>query len=71
MSVFTPLEVPTVPENEKLKDVQLTEDQQAKYNEVLSYFEKEDYRLPDVEKGELMDEEKMWLVSYAASLSLY
>ncbi|EJD06551.1 CRAL/TRIO domain-containing protein [Fomitiporia mediterranea MF3/22] len=61
MSVFTPLEVPTIPDNEELKQPKLTEEQESKRIEVLSHFDKNDYRIPGEEKGELMDEEKMWL----------
>ncbi|KAL5525775.1 hypothetical protein ACEPAG_7112 [Sanghuangporus baumii] len=61
MSVFAPLEVPSIPANEELKEIKLTEEQETKYAEVLAHFDKEDYKLPGEEKGELMDEEKMWL----------
>ena len=64
MPDFEPLPVPSIPENEKHKSVQLTEDEEKKYQEVLTHFTKDDYRLPDEEKGELMDEEKMWLVRH-------
>ena len=70
MSVFTPLEVPVVPENEEYKQHKLNDEQEAKRLEVLSYFDREDYKLPKEEKGELMDEEKMWLVSKISSLIL-
>ena len=70
MSVFTPLPVPEIPENEEYKQHKLNEEQEAKRVEVLSYFDREDYKLPKEEKGELMDEEKMWLVSKLLSLLL-
>ena len=60
---FAPLPVPVIPENEKLKDVKLSEEQENKRVDVLSHFDKPDYKLPKEEDGELMDEEKMWLVS--------
>lgn len=63
MSVFAPLEVPYIRENEVCKDIKLPDDQEEKYAEVLAHFDKADYKLPGEEKGELMDEEKMWLVS--------
>lgn len=62
MSDFVPLEVPTIPANEDLKDVKLSDEEETKRNEVLAHFDRDDYRIPGEEKGELMDEEKMWLV---------
>ncbi|THH04011.1 hypothetical protein EW145_g5834 [Phellinidium pouzarii] len=61
MSDLTPLPVPHIPANEKAEDTNLTEEQETKRKEALAYFDNHDYRLPDEEKGELMDEEKMWL----------
>ncbi|KAH8117999.1 CRAL/TRIO domain-containing protein [Phellopilus nigrolimitatus] len=61
MSDFIPLPVPTIPENDELKDIKLSDEQEEKRNDVLAHFDKDDYRLPGEEKGELMDEEKMWL----------
>lgn len=62
MPDFTPLPVPTIPENEEHKSAQLSEEEEKKHQDVLAHFDKDDYRLPDEEKGELMDEEKIWLV---------
>lgn len=61
MPEFTPLPVPHIPSNEEHKDVKLSEEQEAKRVEVLAHFDRDDYRLPDDEKGELMDDEKIWL----------
>jgi hypothetical protein len=41
----------------------LTEQQQEMYKNVLAHFTKEGYVLPKEEKGELIEEEKFWLVS--------
>ncbi|CDO72479.1 hypothetical protein BN946_scf184980.g20 [Trametes cinnabarina] len=41
--------------------LQLTDSQQALYDEVLKHFDKEDYVLPGVDDGALTDEEKFWL----------
>ena len=62
MPEFTPLPVPHIPSNEDHKDAKLSEEQDAKRVEVLAHFDRDDYKLPDDEKGELMDDEKIWLV---------
>ncbi|TBU25024.1 CRAL/TRIO domain-containing protein [Dichomitus squalens] len=42
-------------------NLQLTDVQQKLFDDVLKYFDKEDYVLPDVENGTLTEEEKFWL----------
>lgn len=39
----------------------LEESQQLIYDEVLKHFSQTDYSIPNVEKDELMDQEKFWL----------
>lgn len=67
MAEYTPLPiplVPIVPEDVERHDVGLTDEQEAKRKHVLEHFDKADYRIPGFdEKAEMMDEEKMWLVS--------
>jgi len=45
-------------------DVALSEEQEKKRVEVLEYVADEGYRIPGLEKGELEEREKFWLVSY-------
>ena len=47
---------------EKHKDEILSADHEAKRIDVLAHFDKPEYRLPKEENGELMVDEKMWLV---------
>ena len=58
---YTPLSVPFISENEKPN---ISEEEEQKRMEVLAHFDNNNYRLPGEEKGELLDEEKMWLVSH-------
>lgn len=64
---FTPLPVPDTPADSselKLPFEDLSDGQQSKLQEVLDHFSAATYAVPGVEeKGELMEEEKMWLVS--------
>ena len=62
MADYTPIEVPVI-EGDSVQNVELTEDQEQKYNEVLDHFSKDDFKVPGEEKGDLMEEEKFWLVS--------
>ncbi|KAF8968123.1 CRAL-TRIO domain-containing protein [Flammula alnicola] len=60
--VFLPLHPPpTTYKNEP--HAVLSNSEQTMYDEVLAHFTKSDpeYSLPNIEKGELMDEEKFWL----------
>jgi hypothetical protein len=41
---------------------ELTESQQGTYKAVLEHFSKDGYKLPQVESGELLEQEKFWLV---------
>ncbi|KLO17413.1 CRAL/TRIO domain-containing protein, partial [Schizopora paradoxa] len=59
MPDYIPLEVPSCKLSEKPGS--LTEEQVQKRDEVLAHFSKESYQIPGVEKGDLLDEEKMWL----------
>lgn len=45
-----------------LQGTDLTEKQEGYLQNVLDHFSKPDYVLPEVEKGDLADEEKYWLV---------
>lgn len=59
MAFSTPLPVPDRAYGER--DVQLNDEQKAQYEEALAHFSKEDFKIADLENGELMDAEKMWL----------
>ena len=60
MSEYLPFQPP---ENIKEKPVTtLSEDQEEKRVKILKRFEDESYRLPGFDEGELMEEEKFWLV---------
>ena len=61
MACYTPLEVPNTPQNDAGK-IELTPEQETKHKNVLEHFSKDDFRVPDEEKGELMEEEKFWHV---------
>ena len=66
MADYIPIAVPATPADARDKNAELTEEHEKKWQEVLSHFDKDDYRIPGLpaeEKAELMDEEKMWLVS--------
>lgn len=62
MACYTPIDVPNIVSNDEGALV-LTPDQEEKRKHALEHFSKDDYRLPDEEKGELMEEEKFWLAS--------
>ena len=60
MSEYLPFQPP---ENLTEKPVTtLSQDQEEKRLKILKRFEDESYRLPSFDKGELMEEEKFWLV---------
>jgi hypothetical protein len=61
MSVYTPPEPPAIPEDFP-PPAALTEEQTAMHAKVLEHFSKSEYTLPDAEKGELLEDEKFWLV---------
>lgn len=68
---FEPLPVPTISANESQKDIKLSDNQEAMRLDVLSHFDKPDYRLPDLEEdGQLTDDEKMWLVRRDSTVTL-
>ena len=56
MSDFTPLPVPHIPSNDELRHTALNEEQEAKRVEVLTHFDRDEYRLSSEENGELMDD---------------
>lgn len=60
--VFTQLQPPTTTYKDDPHAV-LSQSEQTVYDEVLEHFTKLEpvYSIPNVEKGELMDEEKFWL----------
>lgn len=39
----------------------LTEAERGMYDELLAHFTADGYALPNIEKGDLMDQEKFWL----------
>jgi hypothetical protein len=61
MACYSPLDVPKLPKDTN-KPVELTPEQEEKRKTVLEHFSNDDYRVPEEEKGELMEEEKFWLV---------
>lgn len=72
MAHFVPLAVPTTPAEAIYKNSNLSEEHEKKREEVLVHFDKDDYKIPGLpaeEKAELVDEEKMWLVSLGALMS--
>lgn len=56
---------PTITQDATRPWADLPPNQEEMYEKVLAHFAKEGYSIPGVEegKGELMDEEKLWLVS--------
>jgi hypothetical protein len=60
--VFTQLQPPTTTYKDDPHAI-LSQSEQTMYDEVLGHFTKSEpvYSIPDLEKGELMDEEKFWL----------
>lgn len=62
-TMSTPHYVPLPPPQPKADSVVLTlsEKQEQQLKEVLDHFTKPEYLLPEVEKGELSEEEKFWL----------
>ena len=60
--VYTPLPVPSLPVT-STRSPPLTEEQEAKYQEVLKQFSGEDYQVPgEGDKNHLTDIEKCWVV---------
>jgi hypothetical protein len=57
--VFLPIPPPTIYKDDPRAS--LEESEQAMYNEVVEHFSQTDYSIPNIEKGELMDQEKFWL----------
>ena len=57
--VYLPIPPPTVYKDDPRAS--LEESEQAMYDEVVKHFTQTDYSIPDIEKGELMDQEKFWL----------
>ena len=57
--VFLPKRPPTIYEDDPAPE--LKDSEQSMYNEVVEHFSQTNYSIPNVEKGELMDQEKFWL----------
>lgn len=57
--VFLPIRPPTIYKDDPR--LELEESEQSIYDEVLEHFSQTDYSIPNVEKGELIDQEKFWL----------
>lgn len=57
--VFLPIPPPTIYKDDPRAT--LEESELAMYNEVVEHFSQTDYSIPNIEKGELMDQEKFWL----------
>ena len=57
--VFLPIPPPTICKDDPRAS--LEEAEQAIYDEVVKHFSQADYSIPNIEKGELMDQEKFWL----------
>lgn len=57
--VFLPIPPPTIYKDDPR--ARLEESEQAMYDEVAKHFSQTDYSIPNIEKGELMDQEKFWL----------
>ena len=55
-----PIPPPTIHKDDP-RATRLEESEQAMYDEVVNHFSQTDYSIPNVEKGELMDQEKFWL----------
>ena len=73
MADYIPIAVPATPADARDKNAELTEEHEKKRQEVLAHFDKDDYRIPGLpaeEKAELMDEEKMWLVSRSSRMDM-
>lgn len=62
MPDYTPISPPALPSDSKL-DIILTTDQEELHNKVLAHFSKPEYSIPGLDKGELTEAEKFWLVS--------
>ena len=59
---YTPLPIPIIPKETTKPSSTLTDAQKTLYTDTLSHFQASDYKLPGVENGELLDEERFWLV---------
>jgi hypothetical protein len=62
MPVYTPIAPPAVPDDAQ-KPADLTVVQADLHAKVLGHFSTPEYALPEVEKSELTEDEKFWLVS--------
>ena len=58
--VFLPISPPTICNKDDPR-ASLEESEQAIYDEVEKHFSQTDYSIPNIEKGQLMDQEKFWL----------
>ena len=57
--VYLPIPPPTIHQDDPRAI--LEESEQSIYDEVVKHFSQTDYSIPNIEKGELMDQEKFWL----------
>jgi CRAL/TRIO, N-terminal domain len=57
--VYLPIPPPTICKDDPR--AKLEESEQAIYDEVEKHFSQADYSIPNIENGELMDQEKFWL----------
>jgi hypothetical protein len=57
--VFLPIHPPTIYKDDP--GAELKESEQSMYDAVVEHFTRTDYSIPNIEKGELMDQEKFWL----------
>lgn len=67
MSDYTPIYPPAPPTDFQRADANLTADQEQSYQHVLAHFSKPDYIIPGLEKGELIEAEKFWLVRLSST----
>jgi len=57
--ISVPIRPPTIYKDDPRDE--LEESEQSLYDEVVEHFSQKDYSIPNIEKGELMDQEKFWL----------
>ena len=59
---YTVYPPPPPPTNEKPAPAELSTAQAAMHKKVLEHFQNETYKIPGIESGALLEEEKFWLV---------
>ena len=65
--IYTPISPPATPEDTIELHAELTDAQEDMRKKVFNHFSKPGYTIPDVENGDLSDDEKFWL-SYECML---